>query len=180
MGELAKGFSGQKYGGLGVGNIKAKHLGLIGKWKWRFLNERGALWRKVITEIHGPNGGFEANNANGLKSERSLMADIHSSGLIVGLMIRWSWRRQPNGRANDELSSLYSLISGLVLNYSRDDTWTWSLEASGVFSVLSLSNLMQKKMLDSGVSSLSFRWNSWVPRKINVCAWRVSLNRLPT
>ncbi|GJT00844.1 RNA-directed DNA polymerase, eukaryota, reverse transcriptase zinc-binding domain protein [Tanacetum coccineum] len=26
----------------------------------------------------------------------------------------------------------------------------------------------------------SFSWNSWVPRKVNICAWRVFLNHLPT
>ncbi|PWA77431.1 RNA-directed DNA polymerase, eukaryota, Reverse transcriptase zinc-binding domain protein [Artemisia annua] len=90
-----------------------------------------------------------------------------------------SWRRQPNGRATDELSNLSSLISGLVLNFSRDDEWTWSLEASGGFSVQSLSKLIQINMFAIEDSSLSFRWNSWAPRKINICAWRVSLNRLP-
>ncbi|PWA61600.1 RNA-directed DNA polymerase, eukaryota [Artemisia annua] len=32
---------------------------MVGKWKWRFLNESGALWRRVIVEIHGVNGGFD-------------------------------------------------------------------------------------------------------------------------
>ncbi|GJS67889.1 RNA-directed DNA polymerase, eukaryota, reverse transcriptase zinc-binding domain protein [Tanacetum coccineum] len=39
--------------------IKAKHMRLLGKWKWRCNNERGALWRKVITEMHGSSGGFD-------------------------------------------------------------------------------------------------------------------------
>ncbi|GKE03667.1 RNA-directed DNA polymerase, eukaryota, reverse transcriptase zinc-binding domain protein [Tanacetum coccineum] len=35
-------------------------------------------------------------------------------------------------------------------------------------------------MLVSYVDSPKFVWNSWVPRKVNVCAWRVALDRLPT
>ncbi|PWA59083.1 RNA-directed DNA polymerase, eukaryota, Reverse transcriptase zinc-binding domain protein [Artemisia annua] len=50
-----------KMGGLGVGSLLAKNLGLIGKWKWRFLNEKEALWRKVIKEFYGENGGFESS-----------------------------------------------------------------------------------------------------------------------
>lgn len=38
-------------GGLGVGSLKAKNIGLLGKWKWRFLNEKDALWVRVIKAI---------------------------------------------------------------------------------------------------------------------------------
>lgn len=34
--------------GLGVGNLKAKNLCLIGKWVWRFYMELNAMWVKVI------------------------------------------------------------------------------------------------------------------------------------
>ncbi|GJS08858.1 RNA-directed DNA polymerase, eukaryota [Tanacetum coccineum] len=45
-------------GGLDVGSLLAKNLRLLGKWKWRFLTEKDALWRKVIKEFYGENGGF--------------------------------------------------------------------------------------------------------------------------
>ncbi|GJT06102.1 hypothetical protein Tco_0840564 [Tanacetum coccineum] len=51
--------SSTKNGGLGVESIKAKNMGLMGKWKWRFLNESDALWKRVIVEFHGVNGGFD-------------------------------------------------------------------------------------------------------------------------
>ncbi|PWA52360.1 reverse transcriptase domain, Reverse transcriptase zinc-binding domain protein [Artemisia annua] len=51
--------SSSKNGGLGVESIKAKNMGMIGKWKWRFLNESGALWRRVIVELYSVNGGFD-------------------------------------------------------------------------------------------------------------------------
>ncbi|GJS66678.1 hypothetical protein Tco_0681242 [Tanacetum coccineum] len=50
----------KKDGGLGIRSIKAKNMSLLGKWRWRYLNETGALWRKVISKIHGSDGGFEA------------------------------------------------------------------------------------------------------------------------
>ncbi|GJT83472.1 hypothetical protein Tco_1057814 [Tanacetum coccineum] len=45
-------------GGLGVGSLEAKNLALLGKLKWRFLTDTNALWRKVIKELYGNNGGF--------------------------------------------------------------------------------------------------------------------------
>lgn len=48
------------YGGLGVGSIRAMNLSLLGKWKWRFLIEKNALWRKVICALHGEDGGFQS------------------------------------------------------------------------------------------------------------------------
>ncbi|GJS93068.1 RNA-directed DNA polymerase, eukaryota, reverse transcriptase zinc-binding domain protein [Tanacetum coccineum] len=47
-----------KDGGLGIGSIKAKILALIARWRWHFLVEHNTLWRKVISEIHGSDGGF--------------------------------------------------------------------------------------------------------------------------
>ncbi|GJY75974.1 hypothetical protein Tco_0481090 [Tanacetum coccineum] len=45
-------------GGLGVGSLYAKNLGLLGKWKWRFLTEKNALWHLVIKEFYEDDGGF--------------------------------------------------------------------------------------------------------------------------
>ncbi|GKC35634.1 RNA-directed DNA polymerase, eukaryota, reverse transcriptase zinc-binding domain protein, partial [Tanacetum coccineum] len=45
-------------GGLGVGNLFAKNLALLGKWKWRFLTEKDALWRLVIKDFYRDDGGF--------------------------------------------------------------------------------------------------------------------------
>ncbi|GJY16384.1 hypothetical protein Tco_0386806, partial [Tanacetum coccineum] len=33
-------------GGLGISSLRAKNLSLLGKWRWRFLKEKDALWRK--------------------------------------------------------------------------------------------------------------------------------------
>ncbi|PWA86603.1 peroxidase 20 [Artemisia annua] len=48
-------------GGLGVECLQAKNLGLLGKWKWRFLTEDKALWRIVIKEFYGEDGGFNSS-----------------------------------------------------------------------------------------------------------------------
>ncbi|GKD24025.1 RNA-directed DNA polymerase, eukaryota, reverse transcriptase zinc-binding domain protein, partial [Tanacetum coccineum] len=50
-----------KFGGLGVGCLQAKNLGLLGKWKWRFLTEDKALWNLVIKEFYGADGDIDTS-----------------------------------------------------------------------------------------------------------------------
>lgn len=52
-----------KSGGLGVANLKAKTLALLSKWQWRFLNEGNNIWKEVIWEFYGPEGGFSNPSA---------------------------------------------------------------------------------------------------------------------
>nr|GEU47279.1 RNA-directed DNA polymerase, eukaryota, reverse transcriptase zinc-binding domain protein [Tanacetum cinerariifolium] len=45
-------------GGLGISSLLANNIGFLGKWKWRFLKEKEALWRMVIKEFYGDSCGF--------------------------------------------------------------------------------------------------------------------------
>jgi hypothetical protein len=40
-------------GGLGIRNLRIFNKALLGKWLWRFGNEREALWRQVIVAKYG-------------------------------------------------------------------------------------------------------------------------------
>ncbi|KAJ9541035.1 LOW QUALITY PROTEIN: hypothetical protein OSB04_027541 [Centaurea solstitialis] len=46
-----------KKGGLNIGSLESMNLSLLGKWWSRFLNEKEALWVKVITSLYGVGGG---------------------------------------------------------------------------------------------------------------------------
>nr|GEX65010.1 reverse transcriptase domain, reverse transcriptase zinc-binding domain protein [Tanacetum cinerariifolium] len=43
---------------LGIGSLQAKNLAMLSKWWWRFHNENNALWKQIITSVHGINGGI--------------------------------------------------------------------------------------------------------------------------
>ncbi|KAE8731452.1 hypothetical protein F3Y22_tig00002840pilonHSYRG01365 [Hibiscus syriacus] len=43
----------KKKGGAGIINLKAKNMVLLAKSGWRFVTERGALWRSVISHKYG-------------------------------------------------------------------------------------------------------------------------------
>nr|GEV96995.1 putative RNA-directed DNA polymerase, eukaryota, reverse transcriptase zinc-binding domain protein [Tanacetum cinerariifolium] len=38
-------------------SLHASNLAMLVKWHWRFYNEKNALWRRLITSIHGTHGG---------------------------------------------------------------------------------------------------------------------------
>ena len=89
-----------------------------------------------------------------------------------------SFRRALRGGAEQaQLEMLKDKVEGCTLvNYN--DSWVWSLEGSGEFSVSSVRNLIDGFMLPE-VSSKT-RWIKEVPIKVNVHAWKVKIDCLPT
>ncbi|GKB20523.1 hypothetical protein Tco_0854446 [Tanacetum coccineum] len=55
-------------GGLGIGNLKAKNLGLLENGNGDFFNDSDALWCKVISEIHGSKEGFDVSDISSANS----------------------------------------------------------------------------------------------------------------
>nr|GEV25891.1 RNA-directed DNA polymerase, eukaryota [Tanacetum cinerariifolium] len=54
---------------------------LLCKWKWRFLTEENALWRRVISSFYGPDGGFSGLLNDGRK--HSVWGDILRSLVYI-------------------------------------------------------------------------------------------------
>jgi hypothetical protein len=44
-------------GGLGIKNLKAFNLALLGKWKWRIQSEKNSLWVRVLASKYGESNG---------------------------------------------------------------------------------------------------------------------------
>ena len=56
-------------GGLGIKSLGSFNRALLGKWVWRFANERKALWNQVIRRKYGEERGgrsCEAREAYGV------------------------------------------------------------------------------------------------------------------
>ncbi|GJW54112.1 RNA-directed DNA polymerase, eukaryota, reverse transcriptase zinc-binding domain protein [Tanacetum coccineum] len=90
----------------------------------------------------------------------------------------WAWRIPPRGRALDDISSLTSHIGNFTLS-DGDDKWVWKDDASGNFKVSNLSVCIQNNLFADSYLELHHIWNSWIPRKVNLCVWRAFINRLP-
>ncbi|GJT61630.1 RNA-directed DNA polymerase, eukaryota [Tanacetum coccineum] len=90
----------------------------------------------------------------------------------------YSFRCVPRGGVEQsQLADLMTKVEGVSL-VTMNDRWVWSLEGSGDFSVASVRRLIDDKRLPE-VSSKT-RWIKAVPIKVNVHAWKVRLDCLPT
>ncbi|GKC92349.1 hypothetical protein Tco_1157791 [Tanacetum coccineum] len=75
-------------GGLGVGSLQAKNLGLLAKWKLRFLTKKDALWRK---EWRAPPRG------RSLAEFSSLLSIFGDVNIDVNRDDIWSWDNDASG-----------------------------------------------------------------------------------
>ncbi|PWA40208.1 hypothetical protein CTI12_AA564980 [Artemisia annua] len=82
-----------------------------------------------------------------------------------------------SGREQSEFNDLQHEISSIILS-SNQNSWRWSLNPSGEFSVSALRAIIDSKLL--GQTGTKLCWNNLVPSKINILAWRIRNYRLPT
>ncbi|GKA61421.1 RNA-directed DNA polymerase, eukaryota, partial [Tanacetum coccineum] len=66
----------------------------------------------------------------------------------------------------------------VITLFDSNDRWRWYLEGCGEFTVASVRNLLDANSLP--VVSSKTRWIKAVPIKVNIHAWKVKLDILPT
>nr|GEW51192.1 RNA-directed DNA polymerase, eukaryota [Tanacetum cinerariifolium] len=81
------------------------------------------------------------------------------------------------GVKNSQLILLQDHIEGMILSNMKD-RWVWDLNGEGVFCVKDVRNLLDDRFLPK--APIATRWIKYVPIKLNVFAWKVHLDRLPT
>ncbi|GJT73341.1 RNA-directed DNA polymerase, eukaryota [Tanacetum coccineum] len=81
------------------------------------------------------------------------------------------------GVESTQLSQLLVLLDTVVLS-NTDDRWVWDLNGEGSFHVKDDRILLDDNFLPKVVYPT--RWVKSIPFKLNIFAWKVSLNRLPT
>ncbi|GJX54267.1 hypothetical protein Tco_0282636 [Tanacetum coccineum] len=130
-------------GGLGVASLFALNRGLMFKWVWRFITQKNSLWAKVITAIHGDDG----------KIGKTVKPTFPSIWLNIIQEVA--------------VMKLKGIDVRCILSDTKD-TWTWSLEGSGEFSVSSIRKTIDAAFLPCG--NVKTRWVNEVPIKINILA----------
>ena len=95
-----------------------------------------------------------------------------------GSRMKWEWRRPiRDGEERDQLTGLDNLLQNYTLS-DKHDSWNYTLDPSNKFSVSSMRYHIESTMLSSVLDPV--RWNKCLPLKINIHAWRLLLDRLPT
>ncbi|GJX98096.1 RNA-directed DNA polymerase, eukaryota [Tanacetum coccineum] len=173
----------KKQGGLGVSSFYALNRALLVKWVWRFLSRDNSLWAQIIHAIHGLNGqelstshsstwSSIVKEINILKTQECTVADKMAASFTS------SFRRKVRGRAESlQLTQILDLLGTVILS-NIEDRWIWDLNGDGEFCVKDVRNLLDVTFLPKADSPT--RWIKTIPIKVNIFAWKVSLDRLPT
>ncbi|GKD78323.1 RNA-directed DNA polymerase, eukaryota, reverse transcriptase zinc-binding domain protein, partial [Tanacetum coccineum] len=170
-------------GGLGVGSLKAFNVSLLYTWRWRLLKNPVALWVKVGDGslirfwIDTWAGDLPLRDRfNRLfhleKSKDCLIQDRISNG-------SWSWdwiRPILSGRSSSDFVHMLDVIGSVEVSQDSDSCF-WYLSNDGNFSVSSIRHHIDDILLPSIASST--RWCKFIPRKVNIFMWSLSLDRLP-
>ncbi|GJY60897.1 RNA-directed DNA polymerase, eukaryota [Tanacetum coccineum] len=89
-----------------------------------------------------------------------------------------SFRRAPReGLEEEQFLSLVNNVASVILS-NPNDRWVWLLDSSGELSVKSARSYIDDSLLPTIGSST--RWVKVVPIQINIFAWKVCLDKLPT
>nr|GEY17151.1 RNA-directed DNA polymerase, eukaryota [Tanacetum cinerariifolium] len=165
-------------GGLGISSLFAI-FGIQGALDNPYFLPRRSNWLDIIWEFDsmsskGINLLSHAKIKVGNEDDKlvSVFDKLNDPSLIE------SFRRTPRGGIEDsQLHSFAENVVGVILS-SQNDRWVWSLKSSGHFSVKSAPVCIDDFFLPYvGVSTI---WVNAVPIKINIFAWRMSLDKLPT
>ncbi|GJR15867.1 RNA-directed DNA polymerase, eukaryota, reverse transcriptase zinc-binding domain protein [Tanacetum coccineum] len=164
-------------GGLGVSSIFALFGDFIdSKWLWKGSDLDGCLLFKEVKEFarRKEEKGGESTDCLSLKLGNGESTSFwHDNWFGVGVakdifprLFALEDRKEVSVRAK---------LNDLCLGQDR---WAWSLEGSGDFSVASIRKVIDANRLKSDSSKT--RWVKFVPIKINVFAWKIKMDALPS
>nr|GEU77626.1 RNA-directed DNA polymerase, eukaryota, reverse transcriptase zinc-binding domain protein [Tanacetum cinerariifolium] len=176
-------------GGLGVLSFYALNRALTFKWIWRFCTQGSSLWSRVINLIHGEDGKIGKsfkhenmsnwnNNTRGITLLQNNGIDLLVENKMVHSSLASSLRRNPRGSIEQvQMANLISNLEGFTLP-NMHDRRRWSLSGDGEFLVASVRNLIDDRTLaEVGAKT---HWIKYVSIKVNILAWRIKLNNLPS
>ncbi|GKC89568.1 RNA-directed DNA polymerase, eukaryota, reverse transcriptase zinc-binding domain protein [Tanacetum coccineum] len=89
-----------------------------------------------------------------------------------------SFRRHVRGGVESQQLDQLSLLLDTVILSNMDDRWFWDLNGDGVFQVKDVRSMLDEAFLPK--MEVPTRWIKSIPIKVNVFAWKLYLDRLPT
>nr|GEV19556.1 RNA-directed DNA polymerase, eukaryota, reverse transcriptase zinc-binding domain protein [Tanacetum cinerariifolium] len=168
--------------GLGILSFYALNRALLFKWVCRFHTQCSSLWGKVIKGIHSVDGKIGKNISN---CQSSIWLDIVRETKSLKYQGRHCFQRliPPYLCSRIYEADFCSFKTGLrefefLFSQGPKRRWTWCLEGSGEFSVAFIRRVIDDKLMP--LVSFKTRWVNMVPIKVNIHAWKVKLDCLPT
>ncbi|GJU01497.1 RNA-directed DNA polymerase, eukaryota [Tanacetum coccineum] len=156
----------------GVSNLKESGIDLFSCMEKKVSNGCDSLfWEENCMGGGSLQVKFSRLFALENNKEVSLLDKIQN-GILYG------FRRSPKGGIEGvQLEEASNLLASIEL-VEEQDKWVWNLEEDGEFKVASA-----RRFINEGLSEMEgaqTRWVKLVPIKVNVFAWRLALNKLPT
>ncbi|GJW42122.1 RNA-directed DNA polymerase, eukaryota [Tanacetum coccineum] len=126
-----------------------------------------STWSSIITEV------------NSLKVKGvDLISHYISVADKMNTSISSSFRRHVRGGVESQQLDQLSLLLDTVILSNMDDRWFWDLNGDGVFQVKDVRSMLDEAFLPK--MEVPTRWIKSIPIKVNVFAWKLYLDRLPT
>nr|GEZ04539.1 RNA-directed DNA polymerase, eukaryota [Tanacetum cinerariifolium] len=151
------------------------------KWsKVLAAKKHGGLWVMVCVQASGMIFGIGDTQLKFLFPRLYALESIKESSVANKLQahIASSFRRAVRGGVEtQQLNHLLDLLGSVILS-NMEDRWVWDLNGDGVFRVKDAHNLLDETFLPK--DDVTTRWIKCVPIKVNIFAWKVFLDRLPT
>ncbi|GJU48611.1 reverse transcriptase domain, reverse transcriptase zinc-binding domain protein [Tanacetum coccineum] len=138
----------------------------------------------VLKDFYEDDGGFYSSTSS--LGSSGVWIDIikaikHIEGIDFNFRSSFIRKRiPPKGRALDDINTLCNSLNVVVLNPNGRDKWSWSYEAPGCLKVNVLTKVIEFNLHGVHILGSHHKWNSWIPKKVNIVAWRASLDRLAT
>ncbi|GJS61833.1 RNA-directed DNA polymerase, eukaryota, reverse transcriptase zinc-binding domain protein [Tanacetum coccineum] len=156
-----------------LSSLKTKGIDLLGFAKKKVGNgEKTLFWDDLWIGEDVLKSQFPRLFALELQKDISVAKKMSHSSLA------FFFRRMPRGGVEEEqFNNLNSCTSAFILP-QIEDRWVWSLSSTGDFSGNSARSFIDDKLLPNFDSPT--RWVKVIPIKINIFAWRVWQDKLPT
>ncbi|GKD36416.1 RNA-directed DNA polymerase, eukaryota [Tanacetum coccineum] len=132
-----------------------------------------STWKSIIREVHKlKDRGVDLISHCHIRVGNGLRTQFWNEVWIGDTQLRVI-----GGVESSQLALLQTYIEGTLLS-NMEDRWVWDLNGEGVFRVKDVRILLDECFLPKAPTAT--RWVKYVPIKINVFAWKVFLDRLPT
>nr|GEX18532.1 RNA-directed DNA polymerase, eukaryota [Tanacetum cinerariifolium] len=195
--QWAKVLSPKNNGGLGVPSYYALNRALLFKWVWRFLSRDCSLWFRFITAIHG--SSIQPRSSVQTSIWGSIIKEVHALKLQGVDLLAHCKLRVGSGRSirfwsdvwigDIQLSCLFPRLFALESNKdclvaeklhgSLDDSFRRPVRGGVEAHQFVLLQGLMETVVHSNVDD-RWVWINFVPIKVNVFAWKLHLDRLPT